>query len=118
MDGLLTQTGVAGILIVLVLREVFAFVRTRNAEPEPTRVTLLARIEFLTTTLEGMRRQLNELHAWHDQRDADGVPVWYVRTSLELAITGQTAAMKTLADNIAAQSRLLERLVEKIDASS
>lgn len=44
--------------------------------------------------------QVDELYRLHDQRDADGVPVWYVRRSLE-------EAMKQLANNIAAQTEVL-----------
>ncbi len=38
-----------------------------------------------------------ELHDWHDQRDADGVPVWYVRKSLETTIGDLTKAVSELS---------------------
>jgi len=32
--------------------------------------------------LRKMAHQVDDLHEWHDVRDADGAPVWYLRKSL------------------------------------
>jgi len=53
-------------------------------------------------------RQIDELWKLHDQKDRNGVPVWYVRRSLEEAV-------EKLSANIEAQSHLLERLVDRIE---
>lgn len=57
-----------------------------------------------------LRRNLevtNRIHEMHDQKDGDGVYVWYVRKSLETAIS-------KFSDNIEAQTRLMESLVNNI----
>lgn len=51
---------------------------------------------------------LRELYDWHDKEDDDGVKVWYMRKGLEAAIT-------RLADGIASQNALMERLVERME---
>jgi len=55
-----------------------------------------------------MLAQMKDLHDWHNKEDEDGVKIWYVRRSLEEAIA-------RLSENIAMQTRILERLVDKID---
>lgn len=54
-----------------------------------------------------MASQTQQLFDLHNQRDDDGVPVWYVRRSLENAI-------EKLADNIGTQTTLLGSLVERV----
>ena len=41
--------------------------------------------------------QLRDLHGWHDQRDADGVPAWFVTTSLKQAVASQAEILERLA---------------------
>lgn len=53
-------------------------------------------------------RMTKDLHVWHSKEDDDGVKVWYVRKSLENAVT-------KLADNIEAQTTLLTRLVDSME---
>jgi len=48
--------------------------------------------------------RIADLHRWHDVRNSDGVFVWYVRSSLENALS-------KLADNIDTQTRVLQELV-------
>ena len=43
-----------------------------------------------------MGRQIGELHKWHDVRDTDNVPVWYVRRSLETVMADLAAAVREL----------------------
>ena len=49
------------------------------------------------------------LHEMHDKTDEDGVPVWYVRRSLEKSI-------EKLADNIDKQTDVFKLLIDKITA--
>ena len=63
-----------------------------------------------------------ELHDWHDQRDADGVPVWYVRKSLETTISALTAAVTELSKAssnhvIITQgvAKVLDRISDRLD---
>lgn len=43
---------------------------------------------------------LRDLHRWHDVRDEDQVPVWYIRKSLEKAITDLTESIRDLRTTI------------------
>jgi len=102
MDGdLLTQLGVGGILVVMVLREVFGFLkpiieRRRNGSPG---------------TNGHMPReavaQIDELHRLMSRTDVDGTPLVFVPRSLSTAI-------HELAQVTAEQSKLLERLNDNV----
>lgn len=81
--GSFTDLGVGGIIVILVLKEVFTFLKFKK---------------------NGWQEQISDLHKWHNQRDRDGVPVWYVRHSLEDSIN-------RLSKNIAIQNDLLKELV-------
>lgn len=53
-----------------------------------------------------LSRQTQDLHTWHDKEDEDGVKVWYVRHSLELAIIN-------LSKNIEKQTLILTRMLSQ-----
>lgn len=91
MENQLLQLGVGGLFAILVLREVFSFLkeRTRCQNNKP---------------FEKMVKQIDELHQWHDVTDDDGVRVWYVRRSLE-------GAIEKLTHTLDAQTLLLRELV-------
>ena len=59
--------------------------------------------------LQVMSRQVDELHKWHDVSDSEGVKLWYVRRSLEEAIT-------KLADNIALETKFLDRIDRRMES--
>lgn len=59
--------------------------------------------------LPRLARQIEELHAWHNVNDADGVKVWYVRESLRDTIG-------KLSDTLERQNRLLAVLCEQMKA--
>ena len=48
-----------------------------------------------------MGRQISDLWDWHNQRDSDGVPVWYVRQSLESAIEKLATSLEGLTTVLA-----------------
>ena len=52
-------------------------------------------------------RVLEELYKLHDVKDGDGVPIWYVKQSLESAI-------EKLADNIGRQTEVFRELVYEL----
>ncbi len=82
IDTELTSVGTLGLLALLVGREVVRM--TRESE---------------------IHQKIRDLYQWHAKTDQDGVPVWYVRQSLEEAIN-------RLADNIEKQTELLRILHE------
>lgn len=47
------------------------------------------------------------LYNWHNKTDEDGVPVWYVRRSLESAI-------ERLAENIQLQTEILRSMMNEL----
>ena len=54
-------------------------------------------------------QQIDDLHDWHNQRDADGVLLWWVPRSLSDSIEKQTEATR-------AQTRMIERLIDRLEA--
>ena len=69
-------------------------------------ITLLVRL--WSVDWKGMEHKIDDLYTWHDKTDADGVPVWYVRRSLEVAISD-------LSVSINKQTKIFEILAQKID---
>lgn len=116
MESLVPQLGVAGILIYLLIKEMFSFLKTRNGNGSTIR-----RMD----KLEIMADQIKDLHEWHNQADEDGVKVWYVRRSLEeaveklaVAITAQTSVMQALASRLDNLQTEVQRLEDKVEYSA
>jgi len=66
-----------------------------------------------------LEAQQRDLWNWHNERDEDGVPRWYVRKSLEESIKSQgdittelTKAVDRLAGNTANQTEMISRLID------
>ena len=97
-----TQLGMAAVVVLLILREVFTFLKVvkygKNKDPVTLPNNFLAKIDK-------MAEQINEADRLHSVFDADGRPVWYVKQSLETAIwklsesiTNQNAVLGKIAD--------------------
>jgi len=112
MDDLIAQVGVGGIFAVLVIREVLNFLTKRNGA-DKDKGGKLDRV--ILAALQEMKPKLDELHKWHDQRDQDGVPVWYIRRSLEEAVDKLAESQQMLSDNIRNMTIILERLATNQD---
>lgn len=92
-----TDLGVGGILIVLVLREVFGFVSRRHNGRRDSRDHEWRKVYDWT----------RELHEMHSVKDSDGIPIWYVRKSLTDSldriarkIDEQTTVMRTMMQSV------------------
>ena len=129
--------GVAGglIAVILILREVRQFFDRRNLESKDGKVSPLeAKVDRLCTQQEDVKRacdavnkvnliemqnQMRQMYEWHNKTDEDGVPVWYVRRSLEEAIAGLNQSLGKLSEvltkMLSAQERMEERILDKID---
>jgi hypothetical protein len=100
----LIQLGVGGTLAILLLREVFAFLREimKKDTGDDDR-------EEIADCLGDIHQRLNDLHRWHDVRDpSSGVFVWY-------ASFGNATLMETLVaigDNVRMQTEVLRSLLE------
>ncbi len=64
--------------------------------------------------LSEMKAQIKDLHEWHSVVDKDGVKIWYVRSSLESAVSDMTKAIQTMTDAWKDNSLLMKHLVEEI----
>jgi len=89
----MTDVGVGGILALLIIREVLNFLKDRKRSND----------DNAKDAWNEAIRQIHELHTWHAKTDQDGVPVWYVRRSLEDAIA-------KLADNIGRQTDIFNAM--------
>jgi hypothetical protein len=116
MDELLTQLGVGGIFALLIIREVLGFLSKRkergngngngNGKPAMTAAVQSDLFQLLREINEGTK----ELVRLHDVKDEDGVPVWYVRKSLERQIEQLVTGVAQLTSAIAQQVKALEGL--------
>ena len=104
------EIGVAGILIVLVLKMVFDFVGPIGKRKSAACTKADDMIADLVVTVHSMkgqiirtRDQIQDLHEWHNKDDGEGVKIWYVRRSLEDAIT-------KLSINIGLQTDILREM--------
>ena len=63
--------------------------------------------------LQKIARQVDRLYEWHDVSDSDNVKVWYVRHSLEKAISDLTRSIKEQTEFLKNIDNRLDRL-EKV----
>lgn len=116
MDQLFTQLGVGGIFALLIIREVLGFLSKRKERGNGNgdgngKSTMSATMQ---SDLFQLLREINEgtktLVRLHDVKDEDGVPVWYVRKSLERQIEQLVKGVDQLTSAIAQQVIALEGL--------
>lgn len=101
----LTQLGTAAAVVIIILREVFNFLKDKQDKKNTYPALLHQKHDKVCEDILDMTK---DLHDWHNVNDKDGTKIWYVKSSLE-------DAMKELAKNIAAQTRVFERLIDKLD---
>jgi len=107
MNDLFMQLGVAGILILLFLKEMFAYLKTRDAKKNALIASPKSDYDqgHIIETIDDNVKWLRNIH---NVKDKDGVPIWYFRSSLE-------ELLKILADNSKTQTELLTAMNTKID---
>ena len=91
MNDQFLQVGAGGLFALLVLREVFGFLKEKVRAQS-------------NLVIDNMAKQIQELHEWHAVTDEDGVKIWYLRRSLENAI-------EKLTSNLDIQTQLLREMV-------
>lgn len=93
--------------LYIVVKESFGLinfiVRNKGKEEEKKKDFSIPEEEWKTIV-----KQTNELHEWHNVKDEDGVPVWYVRRSLEKAI-------EKLSTTIDEQTRVFQTFLARMD---
>ena len=90
IEQYIMEVGIAGVIIYIVLREVFGFLSKNKSKD--------------CNDWPQLMKLVQELHDMHNQRDSDGVYIWYVRRSLEDAIN-------KLAENVGHQTDAFKELV-------
>ncbi len=112
----LPELTVYGVFAYIVIKEAFCLVKVVIAklngksasicEVPPACTDWQHRVE---KTIGIMAAETHDLRTWHDVRDSDNVPVWYVRKSLE-------KSMDSLAKRIEQQNTVLLKICDKLDA--
>jgi hypothetical protein len=119
-DEFFSKSGIIAIIVFLVLKESFGLVRWaidrkkngKNGSRSCDMPLIVSRIDstlgILMNKVAELSPKMSDLHTWHDKEDGDGVKIWYVRQSLEKAIA-------KLIETIQDQSKLMERLVTRLE---
>ena len=99
----LGDVGIVGVCVLLILREVFAFLKTRGLNPDPNlecedATVKIASIEESMATLAASTSSIQTLL---QKTDADGLPLVFTPRSLTSAIEGL--------------GRSVDRLEQKLD---
>ena len=72
--------------------------------------TLLNQLKERGIDLRKMATQISDMHKWHSVTDDEGVKVWYVRKSLEKAITDLSSNVKEQTDVGRKQTSVLQAI--------
>lgn len=85
-EGKILELGVGLIAALMVIREVLNFLdRKRSSEGEPDSL-IGEHVSDVRGSVTAIKDKVDDLYEWHNKTDADGVPLWYVRRSLEESI--------------------------------
>ena len=113
MSDLLLQLGAGGLLAFLIIREVLNFLINRNKNDKQPDLYAVSHIHDHLDRMEG---QVGDLWTWHNQNDADGVKVWYVRRSLEETVDKLADAIhdhNIVLRELALSNKELARLIHR-----
>lgn len=119
-DNELTVVGLLAALLLIVVREAFAFIANKNLQASDSRFrrtsdqieNILTDLKEQKAALDHITKKTNIMFEWHDKNDQDGVKVWYVRQSLENILRDNAIAIAAVARNSELQTRLLEEMLE------
>ena len=100
MDNeLLKEFGLSGAVLILIIKGVFDYLKTRKKTDEPDLKEVLEKIESVLLVCE-------ETFKMHNVKDSDGVPVWYVRRSMETLLKELVQAVNDLSKNVEIQTEI------------
>jgi len=122
-DPSVLNIGIASAVVMLILKEVFAFIlkivdarKTNGSKEGAVPPAMQAGIKDMERDfLAPIKRMTAELHAWHDVNDRDGVKIWYVRPSLAEAIRDLSLNISTQTDVLKEMLRLQHKTIEKLE---
>jgi hypothetical protein len=104
-NGRAHQLGVGGLVALGVLYVVFQFlldfgvVQRRVSDPG-----------LLPSEVSRALHQLDTLYQWHDRRDLNGIPLWYVPRTIGDSMDEQITVLRDLVQIHRDQTRVLERM--------
>nr|BDD46249.1 hypothetical protein 81 [bacterium] len=126
---LLERGGVFGFLFLLSLAYIWWTGRGKAKDDDSSKkevTELLSKCKEVVTKVGELKSELekfekeqgeikgllDDLWEWHSIKDADGVPIWYVRRSLEESIQSLSNTIKADADRLAQYSKDISKLNE------
>ncbi len=86
MDARLLELGVGFIAAIMVIREVLGFLEKRKNGWGGQSFIMNEHVNDVRGAVSAIKDKVDDLHEWHNKTDADGIPLWYVRRSLEESI--------------------------------
>ncbi len=86
MDGKLLELGVGFIAALMVIREVLGFLEKKKNGSGGHNFIMNEHVNDVRGAVSVIKDKVDDLHEWHNKTDADGIPLWYVRRSLEESI--------------------------------
>jgi len=96
------QLGAGGVFAIFILKEVFNFLKTMKKPVSED--DQLQRIEDM----------VKKMHDLHNVVDEDGVPVWYVRKSMEASLTSLDKTITRLSSIMDSHYKILERIEDRL----
>ncbi len=85
-EGKILELGVGLIAALMVIREVLNFLDKKKGGPDEPGSLIGEHVSDVKGSVTAIKDKVDDLHEWHNKTDADGVPLWYVRRSLEESI--------------------------------
>lgn len=86
VEGKILELGVGLIAALMVIREVLNFLDKKRGGAEESGSLMSEHVSDVKGSVTAIKDKVDDLHEWHNKTDADGVPLWYVRRSLEESI--------------------------------
>ena len=86
MDARLLELGVGFIAAIMVIREVLGFLDKKKNGASGQSIIMNEHVNEVRGAVSAIKDKVDDLHEWHNKTDADGIPLWYVRRSLEESI--------------------------------
>lgn len=85
-EGKILELGVGLIAALMVIREVLNFLDKKRGNPDDGGAVMSEHVSDVKGSVTAIKDKVDDLYEWHNKTDADGVPLWYVRRSLEQSI--------------------------------
>ena len=85
-EGKILELGVGLIAALMVIREVLNFLDKKRGGSDDGDAVMSEHVSDVKGSVTAIKDKVDDLYEWHNKTDADGVPLWYVRRSLEQSI--------------------------------